>query len=239
VPVFPARQPYGPHPDQYLEVWTPPGRAFGTLVLIHGGYWRAQFCADLMRPLVPEFLAAGWRVVNVEYRRGADGWSATAQDIHSALTLARALDVHGRLALVGHSVGGQLALLAAMAGEKVVALAPVTDLARSYHEHLGEDAVQEYLGCNPEAAPDLYHDASPLAQVPPAGELLLIHGQDDERVPIAHTKAYFDSIKAAGGTVTLWELPVMPHRHLIAPEAGYWEAVRAWLEGKDTRPQSV
>jgi len=227
---MPVRQPYGPEPDQSLEVWTPPGRACGTLVLIHGGYWRAQFCADLMRPLVPDFLATGWRVVNVEYRRGASGWPATAEDIHSALTAARALDVRGRLAIVGHSVGGQLALLAAAAGDKVAALAPVTDLVRSYHERLGEYAVQEYLGCSPEAAPELYHDASPITQVPPAGDILLIHGEDDERVPMAHTKAYLDAVKAAGGKVTLWELPSMPHRRLIAPEETHWQGVRVWLE---------
>jgi len=229
MPVLPVRQAYGPEPDQSVDVWTPPGRACGTLVLIHGGYWRAQFCADLMQPLVPDFLAASWRVVNVEYRRGACGWPATIQDIHAALTAARALDVHGRLALVGHSVGGQLALLAAMVGDRVVALAPVTDLARSYYERLGEDAVQEYLGCSPEAAPALYHDASPITQVPPAGDILLIHGHDDERVPLAHTKAYLAAVKAAGGEVTFWELPSMPHRRLIAPEEAYWQAVRGWL----------
>jgi len=230
MPVLPVRQPYGAHPDQFLDVWTPPGLACGTLALIHGGYWRAQFSADLMQPLVPDFLAAGWRVVNVEYRRGASGWPATLQDTHAALTGARALDVHGRLALVGHSVGGQLALLAAAAGEQVVALAPVTDLARSYHERLGEDAVQEYLRCSPEAAPEIYHDASPITQVPPAADLLLIHGQDDERVPIAHTKAYLDAVKAAGGGAMLWELPSMPHRRLIAPEEAFWQALRVWLE---------
>jgi len=235
MPSLPVRHSYGPEPDQYLDVWTPPGRVCGTLVLIHGGYWRAQFSADLMRPLVPDFLAAGWRVVNVEYRRGADGWPATTEDIHSALTAARALDMCGRLALVGHSVGGQLALLVAAAGEKVVALAPVTDLARSYHERLGEDAVQEYLGCSPKAAPDLYHDASPITQVPPAGDVLLIHGQNDERVPIAHTKAYLDAVKATGGDVAFWELPLMPHRRLIAPEEAYWQAVRVWLEGSMKR----
>jgi len=229
MPAMPTRHHYGPHLDQFLDVYAPPGLARGTLVLIHGGYWREQFSAALMRPLVPDFLAAGWQVVNMEYRRGAHGWPATREDLALALAAARGLHTRGKMALIGHSVGGQLALLAATAEEQVVALAPVTDLARSYHERLGEDAVQEYVKASPDEAPGLYCEASPLVQVPPAGELLLIHGQDDERVPIAHTRDYLRALKAAGGKAVLWDIPSLPHRRMIAPDAGIWPQVRAWL----------
>jgi len=225
-----SRQHYGPHPDQYLDVWTPPGPVRGSVVLIHGGYWREQLSCDLMLPLVPDFLAAGWRVLNAEYRRGAHGWSATRQDVAAALTLARQTHRQGKFVLIGHSVGGQLALLAAGADDWVVALAPVTDLVRTYHEGLGEHAVREYLGVSPGQAPALYREASPLAHAPPAAaRVLVIHGIDDERVPIDHTRAYVNAVKDAGGSTQVWEVPCLPHRQAIDPGQAHWDTVRAWL----------
>ena len=99
---------YGPHDDQWVELWNPDARtpggapssvgaaglpgapgSPGTVVLIHGGYWRAPYTAELMRPLVPQFTARGWTVANIEYRRGADGWAALRDDLSAALVAIR------------------------------------------------------------------------------------------------------------------------------------------------------
>ncbi|WP_291056426.1 prolyl oligopeptidase family serine peptidase [Herbiconiux sp.] len=221
---------YGSGDDQYIALSQPSGQARGTLVLIHGGYWRAPFTAELMRPLVPEFTSRGWLVANVEYRRAQDGWAATRADLTSALAGARAASSEPRLAIVGHSVGGQLALLGGEVGDAVVALAPVTDLVRGYHEGIGDGAVAEFFGAGPEAIPETYACASPRAQVPPRGEVVVVHGSDDARVPVAHSRDYLEAARAAGSKATLLELPRLPHLEAIAPDAPHWDRVHSWLD---------
>ncbi|MCS5732901.1 alpha/beta hydrolase family protein [Herbiconiux daphne] len=220
---------YGPGDDQHLSFSVPRGQARGTVVLIHGGYWRAPFTADLMRPLVPEFTDRGWAVANVEYRRGRAGWPAMRDDLASALALARSQSSDARLAIFGHSVGGQLALLGGEPGDAIVALAPVTDLARGYREGIGEGAVAEFFGERPDAIAETYAAASPLAQLPPRGEVMIVHGADDARVPVGHTRDYLVGAQAAGARASLLELPQLSHLDAIAPDAPHWPKVHAWL----------
>nr|WP_254069553.1 prolyl oligopeptidase family serine peptidase [Herbiconiux sp. VKM Ac-2851] len=183
-----------------------------------------------MRPLVPQFTARGWTVANIEYRRGTDGWDALRDDLASALTAIRAEGPTSRLAIIGHSVGGQLALLGGEAGDAVVALAPVTDVVRSYHEGVGTGAAAEFFRGAPSEIADTYAAASPLAQVPAPAEVLIVHGADDARVPIAHTHAYLEAARAAGCGVTLLEPLRLAHMDLIDPEAPHLTAAHEWLD---------
>lgn len=227
----PARRlRYGSEDDQWIEFSYPSGQARGTVVLIHGGYWRAPFTAALMHPLVPEFTARGWAVANLEYRRGRAGWAAMHHDLTSALATVRSEGPDARLALVGHSVGGQLALLGGEEGDAVVALAPVTDIVRGYHEGIGDGAVAEFFGDGPDVIPETYASASPLAQVPPHGEVLIVHGSDDARVPVAHSRDYVEAARAAGARAHLLELPRLSHLDAIAPDAPHWDSVHLWLD---------
>lgn len=213
---------YGPDPQQEVELW--PGER-GTLVLIHGGYWRARFTADLMLPLVAPLRDAGWAVANVEYRRvgTGGGWPATVEDAGRAIGLVREL-APGPVVLVGHSVGGQLALLHAAQADAVVALAPVTDLVRGYAEAIGEDAVVDFMATTPEEDPEGYAAASPITSTPPC-PVLAVHGADDARVPIEHTRDYV----AAHPAVVLQEHAELGHLALIDPGAAHWPGVHGWL----------
>jgi dipeptidyl aminopeptidase/acylaminoacyl peptidase len=221
---------YGPHDDQRIELSQPVTTARGTVILIHGGYWRAPFAAALMHPLVPGFIARGWAVANLEYRRGEAGWAALGDDLTAALAAVRSSTGGSRLAIVGHSVGGQLALLGGEEGDAVVALAPVTDVVRGYHEGIGDGAVAEFFRAAPDAIPETYATASPLAQVPSPAEVLVVHGVDDARVPIAHTRDYIEAARVAGSAPELLELPELSHLAAIAPDAPHWDHVHAWLD---------
>lgn len=226
---------YGPHPDQWIELTLPSSPPRGVALLVHGGYWRSAFTAELMHPLVSSFAARGWAVANLEYRRGPDGWAATHEDLAAALTCVRAMGPEWDVAIVGHSVGGQLALLVGRKGDAIIALAPVTDVIRGYREGIGDGAVAEFFRDPPETNPDLYFEASPFAQVPPRGDVLIVHGQDDARVPLAHTRDYVAAAQAAGGDVELLEPPCLSHLDAIDPAASPWVDVHAWLDQRMPR----
>jgi acetyl esterase/lipase len=220
--------PYGPDPQQHVELWPADGSR-GTILLVHGGYWRARFTAELMLPLVEPLRDRGWTVANAEYRRvgTGGGWPATVEDAASAIDLTREA-APGPLILVGHSVGGQLALVHAAQADAVVALAPVTDLVRGFAEGIGEDAVIGFMGRTPEEDPDAYAAASPIATPPPC-PVLVVHGADDARVPIEHARDYVAAMRAAGADVELHEHSELPHLALIDPAAPHWAGVHDWL----------
>lgn len=226
---------YGDHEDQVVDVVVPDGDRTGVAVLIHGGYWRAQFTRALMEPLVVDLLARGWVVANVEYRRvgSGGGWPQTVEDARAAVTaVTRLWDSRGwagPVVSIGHSVGGQLALLSAEAVDAVVALAPVTDLARTRAEGLGDGAVAEFIAESPERHPESYAEGSPIAQLPLGRPVLVVHGDADTRVPLAHSTAFVDQAHRAGDRVALTVLEGVDHLQLIDPDQQHWAGVVDFL----------
>ena len=73
---------YGDGSSQYGELFLPPDGGdgpFPVAVVIHGGFWKAQYGAELGAPLAADLAARGWTAANVEYRRvgGGGGWPTT------------------------------------------------------------------------------------------------------------------------------------------------------------------
>jgi acetyl esterase/lipase len=61
---------YGPGADRFGELWRPAGdRPWPVVVLLHGGFWRAQRTLELMRPLAADLAGRGFAAWNLEYRR--------------------------------------------------------------------------------------------------------------------------------------------------------------------------
>src|SRR5947209_955853 len=111
--------PYGGAVRQFGELHLPEGSGpYPTVILIHGGFWRAPFGYTLMTGLAEDLTNRGIAAWNIEYRRVGDpggGWPATLLDVAQAAdylpTIAPqyALDLK-RVVTVGHSAGGHLAL---------------------------------------------------------------------------------------------------------------------------------
>jgi len=228
---------YGPNAPQNVQCWDPAGAGHsrGVAVLVHGGYWRASFDASLMVAMVHDLTQNGWAVANVEYRSGGNGggWPATGADVKSAIAAVAATpwrEKHlGPMIGIGHSVGGQLALLAADRLDAVVALAPVTDAARTYRERLGEDAAAEFFGTSPDEDPDIYASASPLRQLPLAVPTLVVHGAMDQRVPVHHSVDFVATARAAGDYVDFESPHDLDHMAAIDPSTRSWSSVRQWM----------
>jgi acetyl esterase/lipase len=107
---------YGTDPAQFGELWLPGGPAAGTVVVIHGGFWRARYDLSLGRPLAADLAARGYAAWNLEYRRvlAGGGWPGTFEDVAAGIDLLATLPVDtSRVVVVGHSAGGHLAAWAA------------------------------------------------------------------------------------------------------------------------------
>jgi len=224
---------YGSHPDQFCELLGEPG---ATAVLLHGGFWRARYRLDLMRPMADDLVSRGWATWNVEYRRvgAGGGYPETLEDVAEACRAAAALGL-GPLIAVGHSAGGHLALWLAAEGlvSGALALAGVSCLAEASAARLGNGAADEFMG----ASSDGWAVADPFQRLPVGLSTVLIHGARDEDVPIGQSWMYAETARAAGDPCELVEFPG-GHFSVIEPGSRIWPTVVDRLEAlrDDLRP---
>jgi acetyl esterase/lipase len=255
----PRRVAYGSAESQCADLYLP--RRAGphpVAALLHGGSWEARYGKVVMRGLVADLRRRGWAVWNIEYRRigrgQGGGWPATLLDVANAFDALAELDADldlDRVVAIGHSAGGQLALWAAArgrlrtgdpgAGPRVavgaaVSQAGVVDLASSYRA--GWTAVHRFIGGGPDELPERYRVADPIAQVPLAIPVLLVHGVEDATVSIARSRAYARADAAAGGSAALAEIPGRAGRHRahIDPGGVAWSRARDWLAALPQAP---
>lgn len=216
-------------------------------ILIHGGFWRTRYRFDLMTTLADNLATRGIAAWNIEYRRVGDadgGWPATLLDIAQATDYLRKLAPTYNLDLkrvltIGHSAGGHLAFWLAgrphipkdsplastdtplpLAG--AISLAGVVDLNLAWQLNLGNGAVAELLGGSPEEVPERYEAASPAALVPLGTPQVLIHGTEDDSVPLQMSQVYAATAGVAGDKVTLIELQGADHFTLIDANSAAW-----------------
>jgi acetyl esterase/lipase len=237
--VTPRTHAYGSDPEQVADLLLPAtGGRHPVAVLLHGGFWRARFDRSTMAALAVDLADRGWATWNVEYRRVGKGGGVpeTLDDVRAsirALThLTEPLDPR-RVVIVGHSAGGQLGLCVAdePAVAAVVSLAGVCDLTTAFAEAIGESATAAFMGGGPDDRPDAYRLADPLHRIPAAARVLLVHGDVDQRVPVAQSRRYAQAAAAAGDDrCEFIELAGVDHFALIDPRTETWATVAARLE---------
>lgn len=213
------------------------------VVLLHGGYWRPGYDRSLQDAVAADLCGRGWVVWNVDYRAADAPWPATLLDVATAYDhLARGRYADrvdpARVAVVGHSAGGCLALwlasrhrLAAGAPGSgstdplpalAVGQAPVASLAAAARAGLGGGAVANLLGGGPDQIPHRYQIADPLALLPTGVPTVLLHGARDRLVPLAQSTAY-----AAAAGCGLVRVPGGHFAHLDPATAAVAELRRA------------
>ena len=244
----PTRIEYGDAPQQFADLSLPAAVRHDApvVVLIHGGFWRNPYGLDLMEPLAADLVDRGYATWNIEYRRLGDpggGWPGTLDDVATAVDALEAVaDEHpldlDRVAIVGHSAGGHLALWTA-GREALPTEAPgaspvvvpsvsigqgaVVDLAGAAAAPLGNGAVLELLGGAPDAVADRYEIATPRLDTGPV--TVSVVGSADTIVPPA-----FSVDPDQPGAIELIEIDGADHFDLIDPNHAAWLAVVAALD---------
>jgi acetyl esterase/lipase len=196
-------------------------------VLLHGGFWKAEYGLELMDALCEDLARRGWSAWNVEYRRLGNGGGVpeTLDDVAAAIDHLAELDVdRSRVVAIGHSAGGHLAAWAAtrenprVAVTGVVSQAGVLDLERARELRLSSGVVDRFLAGQPTSL------ASPIERLPLGVPALLTHGGRDDTVPVEISETF---ARASGATLIVE--PDEDHYGHLDPENPLWKAVTAWL----------
>jgi len=242
------------HRCQRAELHLPAGRGpHPVVVTIHGGSWAAGVTKVVMRGLARDLARRGYAAWNIEYRRvgrgQGGGWPLTFVDVAAAIdhlhSVPAPLDLDD-VTVYGHSAGGQLALWASSRSRladgapgarpriepvAAVSAAGVNDLAQTYRDAPG-GAVGALMGGGPDDLPGRYAIADPIALVPIAIPVLLVHGTDDATVSVRRSRNYAQAARACGGAAELIEIPgeAGRHRSHVFADGESWTLVTGWLD---------
>jgi len=204
---------YGPHRDNVGDIRRPDAEASGLVVLIHGGLWRQEYERDSTETLAVDLTERGYVTWNIEYRRGGEGgWPGSAHDVVSAIDFI-IREIPGMpVATIGHSAGGHLGLWASARRVDVirlfVGLAPITDLA----------ALARSGAVGSGDAERLLDSGAPATVDPVTGKALLVHGEDDEIVPVSHSTRL-------STTTRVEVVSGMGHFPMLDPKREHWPPI--------------
>lgn len=250
--IVPIRIRYGIDSEQFGDLYLPLSHAhrassLPVLILIHGGYWKDNHDLNsyATSQLIPELLASGWAVWNIEYRRmDSDGenikapWPAVFSDVASAVDSLRLfaesylLDTQN-VSVLGHSAGGCLALWAAsrrqipaesqlfnsnpLVIQQAISIGGVLSL--THPELLCQpQQIIRLMGGTASDWPERYRTCDPAQLCDSSVRTLVIHGKKDETVHVDQALSYF---KKAPKNFQLDIWPDADHFSLL-PHEGNW-----------------
>lgn len=212
--------------DVYRPEGEPPIPGYPVLLAIHGGGWQGGGKGEYGRSLV-RLVREGIALVAIDYqlaRPGSPSWPENLDDVRGALEWVQTHSSEyqlnpDRVALIGASAGGHLALLAGYppqtvtdwedsrkpsgSGAKVKAVVDFygpTDLVRLHETSKGAAGPVEGLtGGPPESRPAMYREASPVRQIREGGPpVMILHGTEDYLVPIEQSMELARALEEAG-----------------------------------------
>lgn len=231
------RVAYGTDPNQFFDVFWPVEKPKGLTIYVHGGFWRSRLNLEHASHINRALAGAGYLAVSLEYRRAGEtggGWPVTFQDVAVGFSTARVkYAASGNPVVLGHSAGGHLALLLAANTREmkgVVGLGAVSCLEMAYKENLGAGAVKDFMGGGPEELPEFYAAADPVRHDSHVRRVL-VHGTEDDVVPIGIGQAFVKARAMDAGKVSLVEIAGGDHFDPIDPDSKGWAVVLGAVVG--------
>jgi acetyl esterase/lipase len=234
--------------DVYLPARQEPSNGPVPIVLlVPGGGWQSADRTGLA-PLAADLADAGFVAVNATYRAGEQGavFPEPVADVLCAAGFAvqeaRGAGVDtGPLVALGHSAGGHLAALAALEGDALAGQCPypvpgitgLVGLAGVYDAQAFDFALIDFFGGTLEEQPEAWRQGDPVrlvdaGEAPRALQVLLLHGDSDQDVPLDQSQAFEASLTRAGIPAALEVLPGTTHQTIYSAEVA-GPAVIAWI----------
>jgi acetyl esterase/lipase len=210
---------------------------YPVVVTVHGGGWFGGTAVS-MAPLADYLAAAGMVVFNSTYRTAdggyPDSFDDVACDIRFALSEASSYTTStGPITVVAHSAGAHLAAVVSLAGDRFGADCPIDDgvggdgvrvdrfvgLSGPYDPAIYAVLLANYFGTNFDEDPTPWEAGSPYSYLGENRDLrmLLIHGDDDDLVPMQSSELFHAAVDAAGYDATFEELPGASHMDARSP----------------------
>lgn len=244
---------YGTEEAQEGDLYLPGRKSAPVVCLLHGGFWRMPYGRDELGAVAADLASSGFAVWNLEYRRmGAPsgGWPGTFADVAAGIDFLADLRAAGaeidleRVAVVGHSAGGHLALWSAARAKRrgelrrparvqpfaAAGLAAIVDLEGAFLSGAGRGAVAELLQGSPPELPERYAQASPLSLLPLGVRQLIVHGSSDEVLPVEMARAYCRAALSAGDSVEYAEVSGGGHMDSLVPSSAAHRILCRWLD---------
>ncbi len=201
---------------------------YPAIVMLYGGAWRNGAPED-NAAFARHMAARGYVVCAIDYRHAPQfQFPAQLEDVQDALLFLQRHHAEyqtdaTRLALLGRSSGGHLALLAAYQPplvpiRAVVAYYAPTDLIGGYEDPPAPDPIgvhgvlESFLGGPPARLRERYLQASPLTYASKAQPpTLLIQGGRDHIVKPRFARELREKLRSSGSQAVLLEIPWAEH----------------------------
>ena len=181
---------YGQDIAQRVHLWElndlAPRDGWPCVLLIHGGGWREGSWQDF-ESLAPLLTRKGLMVAALDYRLAPEHpWPAALEDVFAALEFLRGQWVDGdKIAVWGHSAGGQLAMMAALQRPEEVCCAVALGAPADLEDQALTESLEDVF------TTEQLKSASPINQVcdaPPP--ILQVHGTADKVCDIAQARQH-------------------------------------------------
>ncbi len=206
-----------------LDAFVPEGQGpFATCILVHGGGFTKGDKHSFIKPLFEPLSKAGFTWFTINYRLAPEHpWPACVDDVNSAIKWVKAhaeeykVDVK-RIALIGESAGGYLVSAAGVTAKDETRVAAVVPFYAP-HNLVMQVKMRGELGnlAGLIGTAELNEAAwAKLAMISPIHQMraglppfLQIHGDKDDKVPLAQSVDFEAKMKAAGNSCETFVIP--------------------------------
>ncbi|MGI8514678.1 MAG: alpha/beta hydrolase [Acidimicrobiia bacterium] len=205
--------------------------AYPVVVMFHGGGWFGG--SPISTAPLAEYLAGNGVVVfNSTYRTSTGGYPESFDDIACAIRDARTeaseyTTTVDEITVVGHSAGAHLGAVVSLSGEifggdcaNSEGVNRFIGLSGVYDPTLYTQLLATFFHTRFENDPEPWKAGNPYTYVDdnPDLEVLLLHGDDDQIIPMSSSELFAAALTAAGHNVTLEVISGGDHQSTRQPD---------------------